>query len=64
MFVAEIVGTGALLFVGCMGGIGSLTRFPPSTLQSALTFGMTVNLIIMVSGPQYRLSSCHIVNRE
>lgn len=49
MFLAEVVGTGVLLFVGCMGGVGTLGRFPPSSLQSSLTFGMTVNLVIMAS---------------
>ncbi|XP_024872293.1 uncharacterized protein LOC112454896, partial [Temnothorax curvispinosus] len=47
MFVAEIIGTAILLFIGCMGSIGGLGFAPPPPLQPALTFGLTVNLIIM-----------------
>ncbi|XP_043282249.1 aquaporin AQPAe.a-like isoform X2 [Venturia canescens] len=57
MFIAEVIGTAALLFVGCMGGVGALTRVPPSSLQSTLTFGMTVNLIIMMLG---HISGAHL----
>lgn len=48
MFVAEIIGTGILLFFGCMGGVGTMGPAPPPPLQTALTFGLTVNFIIMV----------------
>jgi len=48
MLAAEIIGTGILLFIGCMGSIGSMESAPPSSLQKALTFGLTVNFIIMV----------------
>lgn len=48
MFTAEVVGTGVLLFVACMGCVGTMGPAPPSLLQIALTFGLTVNLIIMV----------------
>ncbi|KMR01394.1 aquaporin -like protein [Lasius niger] len=50
MFAAEIVGTGILLFFGCMGCIGTMGPAPPP-LQIALTFGLTVNLIIMMITP-------------
>lgn len=49
MFLGEVVGTGVLIFIGCMGGIGTLGRTPPPPMQSAFTFGLTVNMIIMVS---------------
>lgn len=48
MFAAEIVGTGVLIFMGCMGCIGTMGPAPPSPMQTALTFGLTINLIIMV----------------
>ena len=49
MFVAEIVATATLLFLGCMGGIGIWGASPPPPLQTSITFGMAVNLLIMVS---------------
>lgn len=48
MFIAEVLGTGILLFVGCMGSIGTMGSIPPP-LQSSMAFGMTVNLLIMVN---------------
>lgn len=49
MFTAEVVGTAILIFIGCMGCIGTMGPYPPPPLQMALTFGLTVNLIIMAS---------------
>lgn len=49
MFMGELVGTASLIFIGCMGGIGTMGLEPPPPLQTALTFGLTVNLLIMVS---------------
>lgn len=49
MFIAEVVGTGILLFIGCMGSIGTMGATLPSPLQSSMAFGMTVNLLIMVN---------------
>lgn len=49
MFIAEVVGTGILIFVGCMASIGSMSTVLPPPLQMSIAFGMTVNLIIMVS---------------
>ena len=46
MFLAEVVGTGILLLVGCMGSIGTMGRILP--LQASIAFGMTVNVLIMV----------------
>ncbi|KAG7198576.1 hypothetical protein KM043_005940 [Ampulex compressa] len=57
MFLAEIVGTGILLFVGCMGCIGSMGPTAPPPMQMALTFGLTVNLIIMMLG---HVSGAHL----
>ncbi|XP_012277089.1 aquaporin AQPAe.a [Orussus abietinus] len=57
MFLAEIVGTAALLFIGCMGCIGTMGPSPPPPLQTALTFGLTVNLIIMMLG---HISGAHL----
>lgn len=53
MFMAEVVGTASLIFIGCMGCIGTMGPAPPPPMQTAFTFGLTVNLIIMVY--DYRL---------
>ncbi|XP_058794635.1 aquaporin AQPAe.a-like isoform X2 [Phymastichus coffea] len=50
MFMGELVGTASLIFIGCMGCIGTLGKEPPPPMQSALTFGLTVNLLIMTYG--------------
>ena len=47
MSVAELIGTAILVFLGCMGCIGSLTT-TPSTLQGSLAFGLTVLIVIQV----------------
>lgn len=57
MFAAEIVGTATLLFIACMGCVGTMGPAPPSLLQKAFTFGLTVNLIIMMLG---HVSGAHI----
>ncbi|XP_012533354.1 aquaporin AQPAe.a [Monomorium pharaonis] len=57
MFMAEAVGTAILLLFGCMGCIGTLGPAPPPLLQTALTFGLTVNLVIMTIG---HVSGAHI----
>ncbi|XP_043517137.1 aquaporin AQPAe.a-like [Frieseomelitta varia] len=57
MFLAEVVGTGILLFVGCMGSIGTMGRILPPPLQSSMAFGMTVNLLIMMLG---HVSGAHL----
>ncbi|EFN78638.1 Aquaporin AQPcic [Harpegnathos saltator] len=57
MFAAEIVGTGILIFIGCMGCIGTMGPEPPPPMQTALTFGLTVNLIIMMLG---HVSGAHL----
>ncbi|CAD1470625.1 unnamed protein product [Heterotrigona itama] len=57
MFLAEVVGTGILLFVGCMGSIGTMGRILPPPLQASMAFGMTVNLLIMMLG---HVSGAHL----
>ncbi|KOC59814.1 Aquaporin AQPAe.a [Habropoda laboriosa] len=57
MFIAEIVGTGVLLFVGCMGSLGTMGHTPPPPLQASIAFGMTVNLLIMMLG---HISGAHM----
>lgn len=54
MFIAEVIGTAILIFIGCMACIGSLL---PSPLQASIAFGMTVNLIIMMLG---HVSGAHL----
>lgn len=49
MFLAELLGTALLIFLGCMGCL-SWNDQPPNPLQSAITFGMTVMLIIQGFG--------------
>lgn len=57
MFIAEVVGTGILIFVGCMASIGSMSTVLPPPLQMSIAFGMTVNLIIMMLG---HVSGAHL----
>nr|XP_034190220.1 aquaporin AQPAe.a-like isoform X1 [Osmia lignaria] len=54
--LAETIGTSMLVFVGCMGCIGSL-GVVPSHLQIALTFGLAVMLVIQSIG---HISHAHI----
>lgn len=49
MFLAELLGTAMLIFLGCMGCL-SWNGQPPSSLQSSFTFGMVVMLIIQTFG--------------
>ncbi|KAK0090388.1 hypothetical protein PV325_000670 [Microctonus aethiopoides] len=57
MFVSEIIGTAVLIFIGCMGCIGTMGPTPPPPMQTALTFGLTVNTIIMMLG---HISGAHL----
>lgn len=45
IFLAELIGTAMLMFLGCMGGL-SWNGQPVSQFQSSFTFGMVVMLII------------------
>lgn len=49
IFLAELIGTSMLMFLGCMGCI-SWNGQPVSGFQSSLTFGMVVMLIIQTFG--------------
>ncbi|XP_031636912.1 aquaporin AQPAn.G-like [Contarinia nasturtii] len=49
MFLAELLGTAMLIFLGCMGCL-SWNGQAPSSLQSSFTFGMVVMLIIQSFG--------------
>lgn len=57
MFLAEVIGTGILLFVGCMGSLGTMGLAIPPPLQTSIAFGMTVNLLIMMLG---HISGAHL----
>ncbi|KAJ8676082.1 hypothetical protein QAD02_011868 [Eretmocerus hayati] len=57
MFVAEVVATASLIFIGCMGCIGTMGPAIPPPLQTSITFGMAVNLLIMTYG---HLSGAHM----
>lgn len=46
--LAELIGTGMLVFLGCMGCIAGLGVVPPH-LQITLTFGLAVMVVIQVS---------------
>ncbi|XP_043252838.1 aquaporin AQPAe.a-like [Colletes gigas] len=50
MFLAEVIGTAVLLFLGCMGSVGSMQSPIPTQLQMSVAFGMTVNVLIMMLG--------------
>ncbi|XP_048507781.1 aquaporin AQPAe.a-like isoform X2 [Athalia rosae] len=54
--LAELVGTAILVFIGCMGCVGSLAD-PPSQLQISLTFGFAVTCVIQLIG---HISIAHI----
>lgn len=46
--LAELIGTGILVFLGCMGCVAGLGVVPPH-LQITLTFGLAVMVVIQVS---------------
>lgn len=49
LFLAEVIGTGLLLFIGCMGCVEGL-GFIPSHLTICLNFGLAVMIIINIFG--------------
>ncbi|XP_011310561.1 aquaporin AQPAe.a [Fopius arisanus] len=55
--LAEFIGTGLLVFLGCMGCVGSLGGNPPEPLQISFVFGLAVMLIIQSIG---HISGAHI----
>lgn len=44
---AELIGTAILVFIGCMGCVGSLGN-EPLMLHSSLGFGLAVMIVILV----------------
>lgn len=54
--LAELIGTGILVFLGCMGCIAGLGVVPPH-LQITLTFGLAVMVMIQCIG---HISQAHI----
>lgn len=50
LFLAEVLGTGLLLFLGCGGCIDSWFDTPTSHLTKCLNFGLVVMLIINIFG--------------
>lgn len=58
--LAEMIGTSMLVFLGCMGCIGSLGVIP-SHLQIALTFGLAVMIVIQVGNTRF---SCRNVKNK
>ena len=49
--LAELIGTGMLLFLGCMGcvqGLGSDSLFKP--FEISLSFGFTVMIVVQIFG--------------
>lgn len=48
IFFAEIIGTGLLLFIGCTGCIS--WNGPPPSINSAITFGFAVMIVIQSFG--------------
>lgn len=49
LFLAEFVGTGILMFLGCMGCIAGFDEVAPAHQLSSLSFGLVVMLVIQVS---------------
>lgn len=48
-FLAELIGTGLLVFLGCMGCIKT-NEFPNSHIQLALNFGLVIMVVIQCFG--------------
>ncbi|XP_011345380.1 aquaporin AQPcic isoform X1 [Ooceraea biroi] len=54
--LAELIGTSMLVFVGCMGCVGTLGVVPPH-LQITLTFGLAIMVVIQCIG---HISHAHV----
>jgi len=57
VFLAETVGTGMLLFFGCMGQVNFLPDIDPHPLQGAVVFAVVVATIIQIFG---HISNAHL----
>lgn len=49
LFLAECIGTGLLLFIGCLGTLET-SQGPPTQLSASLGFGLAVMIIINIFG--------------
>lgn len=49
VFLAECIGTGLLLFIGCLGALET-SQGPPTQLSGSLGFGLAVMIIINIFG--------------
>lgn len=56
IFLAELLGTGLLVFLGCMGCIGSM-GVAATHLNICLIFGLVVMICVQIFGC---VSGCHI----
>lgn len=52
--LSELLGTGILVFLGCMGCVGGLTPISPSHLQITLNFGLSVMMVIQASSVSHK----------
>jgi len=57
MFVAELIGTGLLMFLGCMGCVSQYDEPTPTHHMGGISFGLTVMIIIQVFG---HISGAHL----
>ncbi|KAK7579611.1 hypothetical protein V9T40_000240 [Parthenolecanium corni] len=58
IFLAEIIGTGLLMYFGCMASFGSLTEVKPSPpMQNGLMFGFVVTALVSALG---HISKAHL----
>ncbi|RZC34885.1 aquaporin NIP1-2-like [Asbolus verrucosus] len=57
MFVAELIGTGLLMFLGCLGCVNNYNEPTPTHHLGGITFGLTVMLIIQTFG---HISGAHL----
>lgn len=57
LFVSEFIGTALLLFLGCMGCLLSIHGIPIPAHFVAISFGLTIMIIIMIFG---HISGAHL----
>ncbi|KAJ8976591.1 hypothetical protein NQ317_004689 [Molorchus minor] len=57
MFMAEVIGTGVLMFLGCMGCVTQVDDPPAVHHMSSLAFGLIILLIIQAFG---HISGAHL----
>jgi glycerol uptake facilitator-like aquaporin len=66
MLLAELVGTGMLIFLGCMGTVVGMTHAPHPHLLTAFAFGLTVMIVIQVGAckTEEAISNLQIINQS